>query len=494
MAQNQNYLEFSAVLQLAHRDLFQKALTDGKCADVTFKIGKEERSVSGTLLAFISPVFEGMLFGALKNTRPDPSVPIEINHIDPEAFDCIINFAYNNNPKITVKTIFPLILACQRYQMDALYDSCIELLRTNLNVRNFSEYFRFAAAQPRFEDESLKLLIEFFMQNSAHCLNGDNFCWFFEWVVNRSSTYKFCTEFAEKCKMFIDNASNDVAMKMLKSEGFCAMSLGAMKQLLERSVNCKEERIWEAVVRWNRCADGAQVDQKSDSDYLMDEDHDHDNQSRLKSVRYLIRFGLMEGAYFVEVVMPKKVLTDAEEKRVLMYYQVPRGGCDPFSTLPRYHAEIEQLIPVELQMSSEYPASSHFAYLVENTVQSLNSTNYSKGCSTNTQPHDEFVWIEAVFANNVIITEMEIAPLDKWSIELAGVHVTIYDTERQEWNTVESNLEPKKFQNLKLRWTNLAATMRVRIGRYNNHIAKRPIPLSVGMWRFYGYRGNNDKC
>lgn len=234
------------------------------------------------------------------------------------------------------------------------------------------------------------------------------------------------------------------------------------------------------------------MDQKSDSDYLMDEDHD--NQSRLKSVRYLIRFGLMEGAYFVEVIMPKKVLTDAEEKRVLMYYQVPRRGCDPFSTVSRIYEGSGQLFPVELQMSSEYPASGHFAYLVENTVHSLNTTNHSKGCSTNSQPNEEFVWIEAVFTNNVIITEMEIAPLDKWSIELAGVHVTIYDAERQEWNTIESNLEPKKFQTLKLRWTNLAVTMRVRIGRYNNHIATRPIPLSVGMWRFYGCRGNKDKC
>ena len=249
MTQKQNYLEFSAALQLAHRDLFQKALTDGKCADVTFEIGKEERSVSGTLLAFISPVFEGMLFGALKNTRPDPSVPIEISHIDPEAFDCIINFAYNNNPKITVNSIFPLILACQRYQIDALCHSCLELLRTNLNARNFFEYFRFAAAQSRFEDKSLKIMIEFFKQNSAHCWNGDNFCWLFEWVLNRSSTYKFCTEFAGKCKKFIDSASNDVAKTMLKSEGFCAMSLREMKQLLERSIKCKEERIWEAVLR-----------------------------------------------------------------------------------------------------------------------------------------------------------------------------------------------------------------------------------------------------
>ena len=245
---------------------------DGKCADVTFKIGTEERLVMGGLLAFISPVFEGMLFGGMKNTRPDPSVAIEIKHIDPNTFDCIVNFAYSNNPKIKPNTLFPLILACQRYQIDALYDSCIELLRTNLNVRNFSEYFRFAADQKRFEDKSLNIMIAFFIQNSAHCLNGDNFCWLFEWVVTRSKIYKFCTKFASKCNEFIDEAANDVARKMLNSEEFGKMSLETMKQFLERSINCKEETIWEAVVRWDRCFTESQSDQKSDSDYLMDAD------------------------------------------------------------------------------------------------------------------------------------------------------------------------------------------------------------------------------
>ena len=110
-----------------------------------------------------------VLFGGIKDTRPDPSVPIEISHIDSETFDCIVNFAY------------------QRYQIDALYDSCIELLKTNLRNRNFIEYFRFVADQNRFEDESLKIMIEFFFAKVPQCLNDDNFCWFFDWAVNRNN-------------------------------------------------------------------------------------------------------------------------------------------------------------------------------------------------------------------------------------------------------------------------------------------------------------------
>ena len=326
MSEKQNYLEFSAVLQLDHRNLFRTALANCKCADVTFKIGEEERSVIGALLAIITPVFEGMLFGE-KNNRPDPSVPIEIKHIDPDTFDCIINFAYNNNPKITPNNIFPLILACERYQIDALYDSCLELLRTNLNVRNFSEYFRFAADQKRFKDKSLKIMIDFFMENPDQCLNGDNFCSFFDFVVNRSSTENFCAKFVEECDKFIDDASNDVALTMLESDGFCKMSLKAIQQLLERSVNSKEERIWEAVVRWDQHQMQKHVDEKCDSDdvSMLDEETDVLG-SQLESIRHLVRFGLMNGAYFASKVMPKGILTDAEEKAVLLYYQISHAG------------------------------------------------------------------------------------------------------------------------------------------------------------------------
>lgn len=83
-------LEYSVGLQLEQRGLFKDALDDRKYADVTIRIGEEERSVIGALLASISPVFDGMLFGGIKNTRPDPNVPIKIEHIDPETFDCTL--------------------------------------------------------------------------------------------------------------------------------------------------------------------------------------------------------------------------------------------------------------------------------------------------------------------------------------------------------------------------------------------------------------------
>ena len=481
------------MLQLAHRDLFHKALVDGKCADVTFKIGEEERSVNGALLAFISPVFEGMLFGGIKNTGPNPSVPIEINQIHPEEFDCIVSFAYNNNPKITPRTIFPLILACQRYQIDALYDSCLELLRTNLKNRNFMKYFRFAADQNRFEDKSLKIMIEFFLRNFARCLDSDNFCWFFDWTVNRISNYKFCTQFTEKCRNFIDEAPNDVAFKALNSDGFYEMSLEGMRLLLARSINCQEERIWEAVLRWDRYQQ--QEDEKLDFHDLMIEDlEDHGRESRLQSVRHLIRFGLMNGAYFVENVVDKGILTDDEEKSVLMYYQVPQRGCGPFSTISRTQLnESTKELPFKLQMSSNYSGIGW-----KNTYTALGAgENTYEGCSTTLEIQP---FILAVFEDPVYIDVIKIAPFHGEEYCLRDVVIEVF--RNANWEPLEfancesSNLnmiavKPSAIHKLQL---SDADSMRritaVRIRRPSTKLASNGYftkkYLVVGFLRFYG--------
>ena len=106
-------------------------------------------------------------------------------------------------------------------------------------------------------------------------------------------------------------------------------------------------------MRWNRHHNEAHEDEKIDSEDLMDEDNG--SESRLESVRHLIRFGLMNGAYFVKKVMPKRVLTDAEERAILMYYQVQCGGCGPFSTVPRYKSQSTSIVlgeelPFELEI------------------------------------------------------------------------------------------------------------------------------------------------
>ena len=137
---------FTAALQLTQRQSFEKALNEGKCADVTLQIGEEQRSVNGAVLAFISPVFEGIMFGAMGNTRPDPSVPIQIKNIEPETFDCIVKFAYNNDPEIYLYTLFPLIMACEKYQIDGLLKCCRKCLSANLNSSNFLDYFKEAVS------------------------------------------------------------------------------------------------------------------------------------------------------------------------------------------------------------------------------------------------------------------------------------------------------------------------------------------------------------
>ena len=477
--------EFTAALQLTQRQSFEKALHEGKCADVTLQIGEEQRSVNGAVLAFISPVFESIMFGAMGNTRPDPSVPIEIKHIERDTLNCIINFAYNNDPKITPSTIFPLILACQRYQIDALYESCIALLRTNLKNRNFIEYFRFAAVQKRFEDKSLDIMMQFFMRNFAACLNSDNVCWFFNWAVNRISTYKFCTQFTEKCRNFIDEAPHNVAIKILKSHGFYQISLEAMKQFLERSINCKEERIWEAVLRWN---------QTHNFSNLLNEDYQF--EFRLQSVLHLIRFGLMDGAYFVENVMGKGILTDDEEKSVLIYYQAPQRGCGPFSPISRIQMnESARELPFKLQMSSNFYGTGG-----KNTYSALGAeANGDEGCSTTLEDQP---FIQAVFEAPVYIDTIKIAPRLGEEILLSDVVIEVF--RNGNWESLEfancesSNLnmitvKPRAIHTLQLRDAySLRKITSVRIRRPPTRLASdgsfMKEYLVVGFLRFYGKR------
>lgn len=488
MPKKKHYLEFGAVLQLSHRDLFKKALDSGKCADVTFKVGDEERSVNGALLGFISPVFEVMLYGVMRKSRPDPSVPIEINHIEPETFDCIANFAYNNDPKITIKNIFSLILACQRYQIDSLYDSCIELLRTNLNRRNFCKYFRYAAAQSRFEEKSLKTMVEFFQRNYDQCLNGNNFCSFFEIVVNRIFTEKSYPEFMGKCMAFVDNASNDVAMTMLKSDGFLKMSMEGMQELLERSINCKEERIWDALLRWDQQQRHSHddIDEKYDSDCLMDED---DRCTiRLKSVRHLIRFGLMDGAYFVDNVMDKGVLTDDEEKAVLLYYQAPQRGCGPFSTHSRCRFHSAEL-PFEISYLSQAVMSKGGDDLDTHNCAALGYDNLTTGCciGPSVEPY-----LMAVFNDPVDVNEIKIAPCSGYGEYLKGVSIEAFQVGN--WHRVKianhasSNLDvaadvPGTIHTLKV--SECAGIEKVRIQRSNGNKATF---LILGYLRFFGQK------
>lgn len=273
----------------------------------------------------------------------------------------IVHFAYNNDPKITSKNLFPLITACDKYDISSLIDSCHKLLCSHLNAANFCAYFHDAAQQKPFDKTVLGILKDFFERNYAQCLSADNFCSFFNELVVRNSFHLDLSAFIAQCGVYVDEANRVLTERILNSDGFLTMNLKAMRLFLERSIQCKEETIWESVVKWAKYQDSVYQEvtvkiMKADSDAEEDEDLDakYDEKESeiqtkdrgmvqkvdhrlflLQSVRDLIRFGLMDGPYFTENVVESQVLTAEELVSVLAYYQVPERGCGTFNTESR---------------------------------------------------------------------------------------------------------------------------------------------------------------
>ena len=275
-------------------------------ADVTFVVGKEEREfeINRIFLAMVSPVFKAMLFGKMKESEPNSEVFIK--HIEPKIFECIINFAYCNNPHVTTSNVLPLIRACDEYQISALSDLCREFFRK--------------------------------------CLNDNPSC--FCTYISQAIELKL-TECTTECIDFLKQAKKSQIEEVIHSAGFREMDLKKMRLILELDMsNCEEETLWDAVLEWAdyqssrnfKSVDVEDEDAKIDND---DDEKEEPNNAKayriylLKSVRDLIRFGLMDGVYFSKFVEPEKVLNGNELLTVCLYFIDKDRGCGKFSVKPR---------------------------------------------------------------------------------------------------------------------------------------------------------------
>ena len=260
MASEAKLFEYTAAIKDQQRKSFRAALEDGDCADLTFLVGAEraEIKVNRAFVALMSPVFRAMLFGRMKEAEHDAEVPIP--DIEPDVFECIIHFAYNNDPGISSKKLFPLITACDQYCITALRESCYNLLRSHLDHTSFCGYFHGAAQQKPFDQTVLRILRDFFVLNCDRCLNGDSFCSFFNELVVRNSFHLDLTAFINRCGLYIDGANRVLVERILRSQGFLTMTLKSMRLFLERAIQCKEETVWEAVVQWAEHQDSVYCD------------------------------------------------------------------------------------------------------------------------------------------------------------------------------------------------------------------------------------------
>jgi len=197
-----------------------------------------------------------------------------------------VDFAYCNDPKINEKNVVSLAQSCSKYQINTL----------------------------------LKFCHDFF----SLCLHSRNVCVLFNEVVQLNLPI-----FISKCKQFIQQSQHSVIKDIVNSNGFLLMNLDAMKLFLQiQPLKIGEDKLWHFLLKWA----GVQSKKKYEDDDVKAAEY---RSYLLKSVRGLIRFGLMTGSYFAQYVVPENVLNDKELIKVLLYFQIPEKGCGGFDLSPR---------------------------------------------------------------------------------------------------------------------------------------------------------------
>jgi len=326
-----------------------------ECADITLLVGREraEFNVNRIFLAMISPVFRAMLYGQMKEAALDSDVAIE--DVEPAVFEIVVKFAYFEDPQISSINILQVLTFCDKYHITGLQGLCYEFLKDDLTESSFPSYYWAASSMEGRDQKVLRIINDYFCEHFLTVLAKLDFCVFFKEMVDAE-----LLDTVRLCMAFLDKAGSGQIAAVLHSESFLSSSTKTVRTILQRSLRCKEEKIWESAVQWALRADPPIDDSKADDDWKDDEKVDaaESNEAapeqkeadkkeketadkepvalsdaarrRLESVKDLIRFGLMDGLYFTRSVLPTNVLSPEEAFAVLRFYQDPEGGCGPF--------------------------------------------------------------------------------------------------------------------------------------------------------------------
>ena len=166
-------------------------------------------------------------------------------------------------------------------------------------------------------------------------MSTDNVCYLFDKAVQLK-----LETIIDECIGFINDPI--LISHIFQSDSLLQMSLPAMRQFLSRcTLPFAEEEIWNKMCEWNKVS--SMNADESDRKY----DHEQaESYEKLKEIRDLIRFGLMDGKYFVERVKSLNILSDQEIITILVYYQCPDSGCGEFCTerrISKPKSEMEKL-------------------------------------------------------------------------------------------------------------------------------------------------------
>ena len=265
------------------------ALGQKAFADVTFVVGPSQTEFPANRLLFgvISDVFKAMLFGSMEESKSDSVITID--DIDAKGFKVVMDFAHCKNPQITVDNIISLKNICRKYQISSLSTVCDQRFKSMVNQHSLCS------------------------------------------LLNESINYKI-DEYVTECQNAVQTTLGIYAGDMVKSKGFTSMGLKAMIMFLQfDGLDITEEKLWDAVLEWNEYqnAIGHQIGEyriswdRSLMERLSLEEQKmndgEDNMNLLRAICPYIRFGLMNGTYFVDKVQSLNCLSKDETLEIANY-------------------------------------------------------------------------------------------------------------------------------------------------------------------------------
>ena len=325
---NPEQMEYDSTVQAAQRQVLLDELNNQQFADITIIVGKEamQYNVNRIFLSLYSPVFTEMLHGWMIKCEINEDLILE--DMETEIFECILNFVYCNDPKVTMENVLPLIKACDTYRIRKLPGFCYEYLRSNLNENNFWPLCLEMIRMDIINGPIQEIVVEYLKKNTLD-VSTNEFCLFMDRMAELNAT-----NIILQCRQYLEKAESKVLRKMIQNDSFKQFTLKAMRAWLECKLALLEEEIWEAAINWAQYQD-LEDDLKRDEDVDESDNQETIKIALLKSIYDLIRFGSMSVTYFAAKVVPLNVLTTKESDAVFSYYHNPRAGCGPFKISPR---------------------------------------------------------------------------------------------------------------------------------------------------------------
>ena len=454
--------------QAKQRENLLKILNNHLHADVTFIIGKDEIQFEANriFLSAISPVFDAMLYGNMQEGKQNAN--IQIPDIDQDAFKSVLNHAYGNDPKLSNSNIIEVAKICQKYEISLLSQLCDDYFKSLLTIDNFCEFL------------------------SASIANK-------------------LRSFISLCQTQITTTIGKSVKDVIKTDGFIKMSLEAMKTLLaSHHLNIKEEKLWEAVLSWTEYQSKHNIDKYQDFDGQVpkakkrkidhndNEDNDDDFKKDeklsqtdeeiegkfkiklLKEIVHLIRFGLMDGKYFVDNIKPLNVLNDSEIAAISCFmHSENEKKCGIFSIMTRAYK------PPEMK-ELRYSLSKQVLLALNCGSARLRSYDLSRVVVTKEVYSSPY--IEINFDDVVRVKRIEIAAPKGYSLTIINGNTFEYtESGSSPFREVEKYGKLKIASNVIHQWSVDIRALYFRL-RGPSHYGR----VGVGCLRFYGWKEKEE--